>query len=102
MNIWSLDKDPIIKRLLLRLQEHFGNTAFHLTTPQETNHLSVRITPADESMTIYLYCYGQNPNCYGVHFEYISSETNPTTIEEENYDDIPYNRLIEMLSLHLF
>lgn len=101
MNIWALDKQHTIKHLLLRLEEHFGKDAFHLLDPQGTNQLSVRIAPLDESMTIYLYCYGQRSGHYGVHFEFPTTIGTAVTQDEEIYDDVPFPRLIDMLSLHL-
>lgn len=100
--MWALNKDPAIKHLLLRLEEEFGKGSFHLAVPQETNLLSVRIIPSDDSMSIYLYCYGQNSRHYGVHFEFAPSSGLPATLEEEIHDEVPMQRLIDMLSLYLF
>jgi hypothetical protein len=102
MNIWSLDKQHTIKHLLLRLEKHFGKDAFHLVEPKETNQLSVRITPPDESMTVYIYCYGQRSGHYGVHFEFPTTVGTAVTQDEEIYDDVPFARLIDMLSLYLY
>ncbi len=102
MNIWALDKDPAIKKLLLRLQEQFGEESFQLVDSQETHRLSVRVTPRDESMHIYLYCYGQSASHYGLHLEFPPSSELPVTQEEAIYDDLPLPRLLSMLSLYLY
>lgn len=102
MNIWALDKDPAIKQLLLRLQEQFGSDSFQLVESQETHPLSVRIAPRDESMHIYLYCYGQSASHYGVHFEFPPSPELPVTQEEEIHDELSYQRLVSMLGLYLY
>ena len=102
MNIWSLDKPNTIRQLLLRLEEEFGKDAFHVVEPQETHELSVRIAPPDESMTIYIYCYGQRSGHYGVDFEFPTTIGTPLSQDEESYDDVSFPRLVEMLSLHLF
>lgn len=102
MNIWSLDKQNTIKHLLIRLEEAFGKDAFHVVDPQDTHELSVRIAPADESMTIYIYCYGQSSGHYGVHFEFPKTIGTPVTQEEESYDEVSFDRLVKMLNLYLF
>lgn len=102
MNIWSLNKQNTIRQLLIRLEEEFGKDAFHVVEPHKTNEMSVRIAPLDESVTIYIYCYGQSPGHYGVNIEFPTTVGTPLSLDEEVYDDVPLNRLIDMLSLHLF
>lgn len=102
MNIWSLDKQHTIKHLLLRLEEEFGKDAFHVVEPHDTHELSVRIAPSDESVTIYLYRYGQRSEHYGVHIEFPTTVGTPISQDEERYDDVPFDRLVAMLSLYLF
>lgn len=102
MNIWSLDKQNTIKHLLIRLEEAFGKDAFHVVGPHDTHELSVRIAPPDDSMTIYIYCYGQRSGHYGVDLEFPTNIGTPVTQDEENYDEVTFPRLVEILSLHLF
>lgn len=102
MNIWSLDKQNTIKHLLIRLEEEFGKDSFHVVDPHDTHELSVRIAPLDETVTIYIYCYGQSSGHYGVHFEFPTTVGTPVTQDEEIYDDVTFHRLVEMLSLYLF
>jgi len=102
MNIWSLEKQNTIKHLLLRLEEAFGKDAFRVVEPHDTHELSVRITPLDESMTIYIYCYGQRSGHYGVDLEFPTTVGTPVTQDEESYEDVSFPRLVEVLSLYLF
>lgn len=102
MNIWSLDKPNTIRQLLIHLEEEFGKDSFHVLEPQDTHELSVRIAPPDESMTIYIYCYGQSAGHYGVHFEFPKTVGTSTSQDEEIYDDVSLQRLFDMLSLYLF
>jgi hypothetical protein len=101
MNIWSLDKQNTIKQLLLRLEERFGKGSFYLVAPQDTNQQSVRISPLDESMTIYIYSYGQSSGHYGLHLEFTSADDATETINEEIYDEIPFALLVDILGLYL-
>lgn len=101
MNIWSLDKQSSIKHLLLRLDESFGKNSFILVEPEKTNLQSIRISPLDESMTIYLYTYGQNSGHYGVHLEFPIPEDSTVLLSEEIYDDISYPRLLDILGIYL-
>jgi len=101
MNIWSLDKQNSIKHLLLKLEERFGKDSFILIEPKETNLQSIRISPIDESMTIYLYDYGQSSGHYGVHLEFPTSEDSTSLLNEEIYDDISFSRLLDILDIYL-
>ena len=102
MNIWSLDKPNTIRQLLLRLEEEFGKDAFHVVEPQETHALSIRIALPDESVTIYIYTYGQSPGNYGVHIEFPTTVGTPTSQEEEIHEELSLKRLVDVLSLYLY
>lgn len=102
MNIWSLDKQNTIRQLLIRLEDEFGKDSFHVLDPNDTHELSVRIAPLDKSVTIYIYCYGQNSGHYGVHLEFPKTVGTPLSQDEEIYEDVSIQRLTDMLSLYLY
>ncbi len=98
MNVWALNKDNAIRRLLHVLLDHFGPDAFGLSRRWEKDESAVGIyQPGEESMLAYIFTYGQDAGRYGLHLEYPASNGlgNATMIE-----NIELNHLIGLLEAH--
>ncbi|WP_320818668.1 hypothetical protein [Thalassolituus sp.] len=98
MNIWSLQKEPKLKSLLIILQEYLGREAFviDMDTPVSWEAIYIR-DPHDEDLCAYLYTYGEGIERYGLHLEY------PKNSENYSYDvfeSLTAKRVAEMLAVH--
>lgn len=101
MNIWALDKDESIKVLLLLLCELLPQESYLVDESQELNSKSVRLLKADEqSISAYLYTYGQEANTYGVHLELPENAERSRTSELEVYESLGIDHLVEILCVH--
>ncbi len=71
-NIWSLDKDPSIKALLLLLQHEVGPSGFMLLDEDKLNNKAVRIISPNNpgEASAYLYSYAQRKEHYGLDLEF--------------------------------
>lgn len=71
-NIWSLDKDPAIKAILIMLQHEVGPNGFMLLDTELLNEKAVRIIfpPTQRELSVYLYSYAQREKHYGLDLEF--------------------------------
>ncbi len=88
-NIWTLNKDPSIKSLLILLQHEIGPENFSLLNESELNEKAVRIIypPTQVYLSAYIYSYAQAENHYGVDLEFpylISAYADDQSIRLEN------------------
>ena len=98
MNVWALDKDNAIRRLLHALVDRFGTDAFVMSERWEKDENAVGIyQPDEESMLAYIFTYGQETGRYGLHLEYPAANDLGTTTMIENID---ISHLIELLQAH--
>lgn len=98
MNVWALNKDNAIRRLLHRLLERFGADAFAMSGRWEKDECAVGIfQPGEESMLAYIFTYGQEAGRYGLHLEYPGVNDLSTATMMENID---LEQLIELLKAH--
>ena len=98
MNVWALNKDNAIRRLLHVLLEDFGSDAIALSERWEKDESAVGIyQPGEEFLIAYVFTYGQEAGRYGLHLEYpgVNDISNTTMIE-----NIGLNHLIELLKTH--
>jgi hypothetical protein len=100
MNIWALDKDNSIKHLLLLLEQDVGPDAFTLPDAESLHHKSIRLGSTRVLATAYLYTYGQNPDRYGLHLEYPYNPELNTSEQEDMYEDLTYDAVLEILMTH--
>ncbi len=101
MNIWALKKDIVIKHLLLLLVQSFGEDAFELIVEKEVDKAVRLIKQGDNSLSVYIYSYGQNPDCYGVHLEYPDLKETSLNNTLDIYDNVDYMTLCDLLQTHL-
>jgi len=98
MNVWALNKDNAIRRLLHVLVDRFGPDAFAMSGRWEKDESAVGIyQPGEESMLAYIFTYGQESGRYGLHLEYPGANDLSSTTMIEN---IELNYLIELLQAH--
>jgi hypothetical protein len=99
MNVWALDKDNAIRRLLLILSDRFGSDAFAISGQWEKEVNAVGIyRPGEESLCAYLFTYGQETGRYGLHLEYPG--VNGFSTSTQMIEGIGLNHLIELLQAH--
>ncbi|WAK02252.1 hypothetical protein [Methylobacter sp. YRD-M1] len=71
-NIWSLDKDPSIKAILIMLQHEVGPNGFMLLDENLLDAKAVRIIfpPTQRELAAYVYSYAQREAHYGLDLEF--------------------------------
>lgn len=98
MNIWALNKDNSIRRLLLNLTTIFGTGRFALSKRWERDQSAVGIyQPGEESLLAYIFTYGQETGRYGLHLEYPGGTDLSASTMVEN---VELSHLIELLKAH--
>jgi hypothetical protein len=100
-NLWALDKDISIKHLLLLLQQDMGKDGFTLLSANKLDDHSIRLGAAHTPATAYLYTYGQRPGHYGLDLEYPVNAERNINEQEQSYEDLRYEWLLEILKQHL-
>ena len=101
-NIWALEKDLSIKHLLLMLVETFGKHQLDIPAPSDGHPCSILVSSQhDDNVYAYIYTYGQRPEYYGVHLEYPSLVDSQRFDTTEILEDLSYERLVQILSVHL-
>lgn len=100
MNIWALDKDTSIKHLLLLLEQDMGADAFTLPDAENLHHKSIRLGSTRVLATAYIYTYAQDAEHYGLHLEYFYNPELNSSEQEDMYEDLSYEALLEILMTH--
>ena len=101
MNIWALDKDIRIKHVLLLLAARFGSDSYVVDATPQLVPAAVRLCKPDEpAMSVYLYTYGQQDDCYGVHLEFPAHPETPLRDTVEIKEDLDFEQLVEVLQVH--
>lgn len=100
-NIWALKKDESIKYLLLLLAQSFGETAFRLIEMDDDNKAIRLFKPNDNTLSIYIFTYGQSPEHYGVHLEYPDIQETSLNNTLDIYDNVDYDSLCNLIESHL-
>ena len=99
MNVWSLNKDNAIRRILHILVDRCGPDAFSLSVRWENEKSAVGIfQPGEESIFAYIFTYGQEKGRYGLHLEYPGVDNLGTSTQM--IENIELNNLIELLEMH--
>ena len=102
MNIWALNKDTNIKHLLLLLTELFQQTCFEIIDNPKDDKQSIRLGNSKVSDTqLYIYTYGQNVGCYGVHIKFPDLQETNYKDTLEIYENISFNTLINIIVTNL-
>ncbi|WP_455222608.1 hypothetical protein [Kaarinaea lacus] len=102
MNIWALKKDTSIKHLLLMLSQEFGTGSFEIIDNPSDDNRAIRLTNLlATGAQLYVFTYGQEQGCYGVHIEY-------PNLNETNYSDtleilenISFDSLVSIITTNL-
>ena len=101
VNIWGLDKQGSIKRLLLLLQHQPGYHLFYLRDTDGLDHRAVRIGSPHTPATAYLYTYGQDSERYGLHLEYPDNGEINAREMQAIYEDLCCDQVTGILGSHL-
>ena len=98
MNVWSIDKDPPLKLLLLELVHRYGENTLAVNN-QIQHYQAVELCLADDpSLAAYIYTFAQNPGCYGVDLKYPIAVHN---IIGEN-ENLSFDQVLDIIIIHLF
>jgi len=102
-NIWRLDKDPLIKAVLLMLAEKTGTDSFIIIEPDKLNNRAVRIASgcSPELLSAYIYTYAQREQHFGLDLEFpylIETRADDQTIR---LNDLDVSQVFEKVSEHL-
>jgi hypothetical protein len=101
INIWALQKDVTIKHLLLLLNQNFGKDVFNIHIEHE-NEKAIRFSKADDNtLSVYVFTYGQETERYGVHLEYPDLKETSVNNTLDVYDNVNYQMLCELVQSHL-
>lgn len=102
INIWAFDKDISIKHLLLVLEDRFSGITDHIIDDADLDPRAIRLeNPNAPEYSIYIFTYGQEQDCYGVHIEYQNTGKPDRMDTIEAFEHLGLERLIELLTLHL-
>jgi len=100
-NIWALEKDAAIKRLLLKLVETLGTEPLELVAPDDGHPQSFVLSkPTEPGLMAFVYTFAQTPGRYGVHLEYPEFEDGPRYVNTGIYENLAYERLVQTLAVH--
>jgi len=102
-NIWRLDKDPLIKAVLLMLAEKAGSDSFIIIEPDKLDNRAVRIASGcnPELLSAYIYTYAQREQHLGLDLEFpylIETRADDQTIR---LNDLDANQVFARVSEHL-
>jgi len=101
MNIWALNKDNAIKSLLLQLESHFQEGKYLLVDRAEDDFRSIRLMGLETSdIELYIYCFGQSEDHYGVHIEYPNLNDTNFSDTLEIHEDLSFDQLSNLIAVN--
>jgi hypothetical protein len=99
MNVWALNKDNAIRRLLHVLLDRFETDALAISGRWEKDGRAVGLyRQGEESVLAYIFTYGQETGRYGLHLEYPGE--NDLSASTQMVENLDLNHLIELLEVH--
>ena len=103
INIWRLDKDPVIKTMLLMLAQKTGPNGFFIIEPEKLDNRAVRIASgcSPEQLSAYIYTYAQREQHFGLDLEFpylIETRADDQTIR---LNDLSTDQALEKIIEHL-
>ena len=107
INIWRMDKDPLIKAVLLMLTDKAGPNSFIIIEPEKLDNRAVRIASghSPEELSVYIYTYAQEEQRFGLDLEFpylIETRADDQTIRLNDLDaDQVYEKVVEHLEIVL-
>lgn len=101
MNIWAMKKSLAIKHMLLMLVDRLGDRGFEFSDADGFCDEAIQMCKAGvNDISAYIYTYGQSHNRYGLHLEYPALEELNYQNSVEILDDIDFDNLVNLLSIH--
>ena len=98
-NVWALQRDKTIRKLLLLLREQFGERAFAVEYEVDTSQHAIFVRhPEEPELRAYLFTYGQEPNRYGIHLEYV--QENLVDSLYDVFEGLTCRQLADILASH--
>lgn len=100
MNIWALQKDIMIKHLLLQLEDEFGADSLDIDHAETVGECEIYLKHRQNPrFRAYLFTFGQEPEKYGVHLEFPQENMSASLLEV--YENLSFKSLADILSVHL-
>ncbi|GAB2181958.1 hypothetical protein DLREEDagrD3_21810 [Denitratisoma sp. agr-D3] len=100
VNIWALPKDKAVRATLLKLAQRLGAESFALS-PRRCDHPgAVVLCKRDqEDVVAYLYTFGQEAGCFGLHLEY-PVFPGQSIAPPDIHENIPLDKVADLLRTH--
>lgn len=100
LNLWALPKDKVLRAALLKLDQRFGSRRFTLSDRRCDHPGAVVICKPDQpDVLAYLYTFGQEAGCFGLHLEYPRFADTPAPTQDV-YENLSFERLADLLRTH--
>ena len=100
LNIWALPKDKDVRATLLKLEQRLGSGHFALSQRRCEHPGAVVLCKPDQADVVaYLYTFGQEPGCFGLHLEYPMFPGQPV-MPPDIHENIRLDRVADLLRTH--
>lgn len=99
-NPWALAKDKAMRAALLKLMQRLGASAF-TTSDRRCEHPGaiVLCKPDQSDVLAYMYTFGQEPGCFGLHLEYPRFPDAPAPAPDV-HENLSLDRVTDLLRIH--
>ena len=98
MNVWAIDKAQPLKLLLLRWLHQFGENSLGLSLAEQHFQAIEVFALNNQQLRAYIYCFGQDHDCYGIDLIY------PLTAHNiiGKYENQSLDQTLAILETHFF
>jgi hypothetical protein len=102
VNIWASKKDISIKHLLLMLAEQFHPGSYEIVESELDDERAIRLAnPVATGAQLYVFTYGQEEGCFGVHIEYPDLQETNYSDTIEIHENISFYSLVNIMTINL-
>lgn len=102
MNVWASKKDISIKYLLLILNDQFQPGSYDIVQNPMDDDKAIRLAnPGVTNAQLYVFTYGQDEGCYGVHIEFPDLQETNYSDTLEIHENISFSTLVNIVQTTL-